>query len=84
MQHVFVLSHLHVYDDGSEDIKLLGVYSSHQSALQAVERLRLVAGFRDFPDLVADLGAGPAEGSGFYLDKYLLDQDSWSEGFVTV
>lgn len=83
MQPVFVLQHVRVLSDAEEDVKLIGVYSSRDSALQAVNRLRSLPGFRDFPTLVADLGDGPCEGSGFYLDKHLLDADSWPEGFVT-
>lgn len=83
MQTVFVLQHLHLLPDGEEDIKLIGVYSSRESALRAVDRLRLMPGFRDLPALVADLGEGPGEGSGFYLDPYTLDVDGWAEGFET-
>ena len=83
-QSVFVLQHLHVLSEDEEEDKFIGVYSSRESALRAVDRLRLQPGFRDFPALVADLGVGPAEGSGFYLNEVRLDQDSWPEGFVTV
>ena len=83
-QSVFVLQHLHVHAEDEEDYKFIGVYGSHESALRAVERLRTQPGFRDFPALVANLGVGTAEGSGFYLDEHRLDEDSWAEGFVTV
>ena len=84
MQTVFVLQHLHVHSDNEEDNKFIGVYSSRESALRAVDRLRLEPGFLDFPALVADLGNGPCEGSGFYLDEYELDADNWAEGYVTL
>lgn len=84
MQSVYVLQHLHVFSEGDEDYKFIGVYSSHSEALRAVERLRLTPGFRDLPALVADLGQGPAEGSGFYLNRHRLDEDDWAEGFDTV
>jgi len=84
VQSVFVLQHLHVFSLEDEDYKFIGVYSSHDSARRAVDRLRLQPGFRDFPALVADIGAGPAEGGGFYLNEHRLDEDSWQEGFVTV
>ena len=83
-QSVFVLQHLHVHAEVEEDWKFIGVYGSHDSAVRAVERLRLQPGFRDFPALVANLGVGIGEGSGFYLDEHRLDEDSWAEGFVTV
>jgi hypothetical protein len=83
MQSVFVLQHLHVLQGDDEDYKFIGVYSSHASAVRAVERLRQQPGFRDFPDLVADLGKG-REGSGFYLNEYRLDEDGWTSGFESV
>ena len=83
MQSVFVLQHLHVLPDDDDDYKFIGVYSSHESAVRAVERLKVQPGFRDFPDLVADWGKG-REGSGFYLDEYRLDEDGWTSGFETV
>lgn len=86
MQSVFVVQHLHVLSEaeGEEDCKFIGVYTSHENARLAVERLRLAPGFRDFPDLVADLGKGPGEGSGFYLNEHRLDANDWSSGFETV
>lgn len=58
MQSVFVLQHLHVFPGDDEDYKFIAVYSSRENAVRAVERLQLRPGFRDFPDLVADLGKG--------------------------
>ena len=84
MQSVFTVQHLHVLSEGEEDYKFIGVYTSHNNARLAVERLRLAPGFRDFPDLVADLGKGSGEGSGFYLNEHRLDVDDWSSGFETV
>ena len=79
---VFVLQHLHLLNDDEEDVKMLGVYSTQENALAAVERFRRLPGFRDLPQM-ADAGA-PGVSEGFYLDKYELDQDSWSEGYETV
>ena len=83
MQSVLLLQHLHVFPGDVEDYKFVGVYSSHENAVRAVERLQLQPGFRDFQELVADLGKG-REGSGFYLDEYRLDEDGWTSGFETV
>lgn len=74
---VFVLHHSHPspsrvptdpYDDSA---KLLGVYSSLESAQRAIERLRALPGFVDWPN-------------GFSIDPYRLDEDHWTSGFVTV
>ena len=71
MTSVFVVQHVHERDDGSEDVKLVGVYSSHESAAAAVARLARRPGFADAAD-------------GFHIDEYRLDQDQWAEGFATV
>jgi hypothetical protein len=62
----------HVRDEGSddEDVKFIGVYSSEASALAAIERLKKQPGFVDYP-------------AGFGIDRYEIDQDQWSEGFVS-
>lgn len=81
MKTVFVVQHVHVFDDGEEDVKMIGVYTSREIALKGVDRLRTQPGFRDFPDVV-DPDRG--DESGFHVDAYELDQDHWTEGFVTV
>lgn len=71
MASVFVLQHVHSQDDGAEDVKFIGVYSSREKAREAVTRLARLPGFADDPD-------------GFHIDEYCVDQDHWAEGFVTV
>jgi hypothetical protein len=78
MTVAFVLQHLHIFEDGSDDVKLIGIYSSRQAGEAAVERLRSQPGFCDYPELVDE------EGAGFYLSEYKVDKDHWSEGYVTV
>jgi hypothetical protein len=69
---IFVVQHLHIHEDGEEDVKFIGVYSSREEAERAVERLKLQPGFCDVPD-------------GFSIDPYGLDEDSgWAGGYVTV
>lgn len=68
---VFVLQHVHVINDGEEDVQLIGVYSTRELAEQAVARLRSQPGFCDTPE-------------GFSIDEYPVDQDHWTEGYVTV
>ncbi len=67
---VYVVHHVHPFDDGSEDVKLIGVYSSLASATAAVARLKLQPGFADHP-------------AGFHIDPFDVDKDHWTEGFVT-
>jgi hypothetical protein len=69
--NVYILQHVHEFESGDEDVKLIGVYSSSEKANEAIARLREQRGFKEFP-------------SGFHVDRYLLDEDHWREGFVTV
>ena len=76
---VFVLQHLRS-DEDSEDLKLIGVYSSRVAAEAAVERKRKVPGFSSFPRIVN--ASTDEQESGFYIDEMEIDRDYWSEGFV--
>lgn len=68
---VWVVQHVAREDSDDEDVKFIGVYSSEGNAEKAVQRLRSQPGFRDDP-------------TSFHIDEYHLDQDHWTEGFVTV
>jgi len=67
---LFVVQHLHVLNDGEEDVKFIGVYSSQEAAQKAVDRLKLKPGFCDTPE-------------GFSIDPYTLDEDNWTGGYST-
>ena len=82
MVRVFLLEHLHILNDDEESVKTLGIYSTRDSAIAAVERFRQLPGFRDLPQFANHEEPGPAEG--FIIDEYELDQDSWSDGYRTV
>ena len=71
MASVFVLQHVHSREDGVEDVKFIGVYSSREKAQAAMARLGRLSGFADAPD-------------GFHIDEYRLDQDQWAAGYVVV
>ena len=68
---VYVLQHVHTFEDGSEDEKLIGVYSSRESAQAAIIRLNQMPGFLEAPE-------------GFHIDEYQLDKDHWTEGYLTI
>lgn len=71
MKSVFVLHHS--YDQaktGEEEAKLIGVYSTREKTQEAIDRLSNQPGFEDFPDY-------------FSIDEYEIDEDNWTEGFVT-
>jgi hypothetical protein len=71
MPNIFVLQHVHSREDGAEDVKFIGVYSSREKAQAAATRLSRAPGFSDAPD-------------GFHIDEYRVDQDHWVEGYVTL
>ncbi len=69
--YVFVIQHVHEMEDEQEDVKFIGVYSTEESAKTAIARLSTQPGFRE-------------TANGFYIDRYKLDEDHWTEGFVTI
>ena len=68
---VYVLQHLHELDEGSSDVKLIGVYRTEQDAIAARKRLSAAPGFRESPE-------------SFAIDSYAVGQDHWVEGYVPV
>ena len=72
MEKVYLLWHTHIDENlnEGEDIKLIGVYSSELLAEEALQRKSKEKGFKDHLE-------------GFEISRYILDQDSWSSGFVT-
>jgi hypothetical protein len=68
---VYVLQHVHSPDDGVEDIKFIGVYSSRENAQAAIMRMSQAPGFSDAP-------------TGFHIDEYQVDKDQWIEGYSTL
>ncbi len=69
--YVFVVQHAREMTEDVEDVKLIGIYSTEESAKAAIERLSLQHGFREAT-------------SSFHIDRYRVDEDQWTEGFVTV
>ena len=69
MTSVFVLQHTQGSEDGDENVKFIGVYSSQEKAQAAVTRIGRVPGFSDDP-------------GGFHIDEYRIDQDQWVDGYA--
>jgi hypothetical protein len=67
----YVLQHVHSFEDGTEDVKFIGVYSSRENAQAAITRLGQAPGFSDAP-------------AGFHIDEYQVDNDQWVEGYSTL
>ncbi len=65
---VYVLQHSYELD-GCDETKLIGIYSSADSAKRAQAWLRLQPGFKDHAD-------------DFSVTTYELDVAHWAEGFI--
>ncbi|MBS0253645.1 MAG: hypothetical protein JSS36_00160 [Proteobacteria bacterium] len=65
MAKIFIVQH---ENPETADVKLIGVYSSHDAANSAVARLTVQPGFRGHPN-------------GFSIDCYTIDKDHWVEGY---
>ena len=70
MTHVYMLWHIHDLGD-EEDWKFVGVYSSPEAVDAARRRVAALPGFRDTPD-------------SFRVERVAVDEDQWTQGFVTV
>ncbi len=66
-QKVYLLYHIYE-EDGEEDSKLLGVFSSKETAKKVIESHKLLPGFKNHLE-------------GFLIDEYLIDKSEWNEGF---
>lgn len=79
---VFILEHLHIHEHGEECVKRIGVYESMEAAEGALNRVATQPGFRDYPNLIANSDFG--DYSGFYITRYVLGKDHWTEGYITI
>ena len=72
MGTVFLLQHVHEFDDGHEDVKRIGIFSSEALARAAQRRVADQPGFRDHPE-------------GFDISEQQVDGPiGWPEGYVTI
>lgn len=64
---VYILTHSR-NEEELDGFKTIGVFSSEETAQQAIERLKPLPGFRDYPE-------------NFNIDGYELDKTFWVGGF---
>ncbi|WP_326752879.1 hypothetical protein OH738_25715 [Streptomyces hirsutus] len=57
-------------EEAGDDVKLLGTYSSRDAARDRIDRARQLPGFSDEPKC-------------FYVEEFVVDEDQWTEGYVT-
>lgn len=47
----YVIYHIHIFEDGNEDYKIIGIFSSYDKALEVKEKCSSeLPGFKDFPE----------------------------------
>ena len=72
---VYLLQHSYKYeiyqDIKAEETKIIGIYSSREKAEEVKEKFKMKKGFCRFSD------------DCFYIDAYEVNQDNWTDGFVT-
>lgn len=66
--YVFLAWHVVAYDDGHDDSRCIGVFSSERKAREAIRKLRNKPGFRSYR-------------RGFSTARYVLDLVHWAEGY---
>lgn len=65
--NIFLLHHVRE-DESSEDVKLIGAFSSKKKAEEIKNEMVVLPGFKDYP-------------KGFSIDEYIIDKKYWEEGF---
>ncbi|MFC9898413.1 hypothetical protein ACFVMC_32380 [Nocardia sp. NPDC127579] len=70
IREVFILDHWIELENGDEIVKTIGMYSTESKAWRAADRMKLLPGFCDHPDE-------------FHVERYILGEDHWVEGFFT-
>ena len=72
MATVYLLQHVHEFEDGHENVKLIGVFSSEALAQTARRQVADQPGFRDLPE-------------GFCISEHEVDgRIGWPEGYATI
>lgn len=72
-EYVYLLRHTYEYGDENEHetMKNIEIYTTEEKAKEAINRLILLQGFKDYPIEC------------FVVEEYLLDKDMWwTEGYI--
>ncbi len=69
MKSVYLLQHTYEVN-GYDETKVIGIYKTKEKAEETIAKLRKLPGFEKYPDA-------------FFVDEYELDQDHWTEGFIS-
>ena len=50
VEHVYMLKHARLVEEGATNGKLIGFYSSMDKVNEVIERYKHITGFKDYPD----------------------------------
>lgn len=67
--NVWIVFHGEDEEDSPCQMKIIGIFSSREAAEQAVDAVRVLPGFREWPEL-------------FHMDEYRIDETHWTSGFT--
>jgi len=70
-EKAYLLQHSYEDDDGCEETKIIGIFSTEEKAKEVAQVYRTIEGFSRYPDC-------------FFIDAYELDKQFWTEGFITI
>lgn len=74
-KNVYFFQHGYEYEEDVdvklESNKVIGIYSSREEAEAVKEQLKIKPGFSKYPE------------DCFFIDRYRLNEDHWTEGFIT-
>lgn len=71
VEEVYVLQHRYALQNGCNETKMLGVFSAEAKVNDTIEMYRTLPVFCAHPQ-------------DFHLDKYLMDDLCWAEGYCTI
>lgn len=67
----FVVFHEYEDENGDEQTKFIGIYTTNETVEATVDSLRKMPGFADYP-------------RGFSIEFHVFDRTGWTEGFVHI
>jgi hypothetical protein len=71
MKSVFIVHHVHEFEDGHEDHKIIGVFTTQEAAAVALAQVKDQPGFKECLQ-------------GFEITEWQLNRVGWPEGYVTI
>ena len=68
---VYLVQHSYELNEGENETKIIGVFSSLKKAQLIINKYRTIKGFKRYQNE-------------FHVDKYRLNENWWKDGFITI